>query len=289
MLDIHHFSYGLLTPLLAYTMSVTGCLLGLQCAARARAGEGRAVWITGASISIGGTGIWVMHFIAMLGFSIRGTEIRYDVPLTLLSAITAMVVVGIGLAIVIRPQPTLVGLLTGGAITGIGVGAMHYTGMYAMKSDATITYDAKLVTMSMVIAVIAAIVALWFTLRVKGFPATVAAALIMGIAVCGMHYTGMASMHAHRNDHAMPPSGTGAMDLIAPVIVAISVVSMLLLISVSLTDIDRSIDLPPLRLSNVRTENTAAHKDSIAQPEPLEPATVYWPTIEVSEDRARSK
>ncbi|MFD0361289.1 MHYT domain-containing protein [Nocardia sp. GCM10030253] len=268
---------------------MTGCLLGLQCAARARTGESRIGWLAAAAISIGGTGIWVMHFIAMLGFSIRGTEIRYDIPLTVMSAITAMVVVGIGLVIVIRPQPTVIGLLTGGAITGIGVGAMHYTGMYAMKSDAAITYDAKLVALSMVIAVVAATVALWFTLRVTGFPATVAAALIMGVAVCGMHYTGMASMHAHRNDHAMPPSGTGAMELIAPVIVAISVVSMLLLISVSLTDIERNIDLPPLKLSPVRTESSAARRISIAQPEPLEPATAYWPTIEVSHDRPRSR
>ncbi|MFE7800115.1 MHYT domain-containing protein [Nocardia sp. NPDC057440] len=288
MLDIHHFSYGLLTPLLAYTMSVTGCLLGLQCAARARTGDSRGGWIVAAAISIGGTGIWVMHFIAMLGFSIRGTEIRYDVPLTLLSAVTAMAVVGIGLVIVIRPQPTVLGLLTGGSFTGIGVGAMHYTGMYAMKSDANIAYDSTLVALSMVIAVVAATVALWFTLRVTGFLATVAAALIMGVAVCGMHYTGMASMHAHRNDHAMPPSGTGAMELIAPVIVVISVVSMLLLISVSLTDIDRSIELPPLKLSNVRTENAAARRVSIAQPEPLEPATAYWPTIEIS-DRPLSR
>ncbi|WP_063824862.1 MHYT domain-containing protein [Nocardia pseudovaccinii] len=274
MLDIYHFSYGLLTPLLAYTMSVTGCLLGLQCAARARSGKDRIGWLLGAAVAIGGTGIWVMHFIAMLGFSIRGTEIRYDIPLTLLSAITAIAVVGIGLFIVVKPEPSLRGLLAGGAITGLGVGAMHYMGMYAMKSNAMISYDARRVGLSLVIAVVAATVALWFTLRVRGFFATIGAGLIMGVAVCGMHYTGMSAMHAHTGDmHA--PEGTGAMELIAPIIVVISVVTMLLLISVSLTEIDRSVELPPLRIA------PRAKTDPLPPLPPVEPQilpTAYWPT-----------
>jgi NO-binding membrane sensor protein with MHYT domain len=276
VLDIYHFSYGLLTPLLAYTVSVTGCLLGLQCAARARTGKDRIGWLLGAAIAIGGTGIWVMHFIAMLGFSIRGTEIRYDIPLTLLSAITAIAVVGIGLFIVVKPEPSLLGLLAGGAITGIGVGSMHYMGMYAMKSNAMIVYDMRRVALSMVIAVVAATVALWFTLRVKGFFATVGAGLIMGVAVCGMHYTGMSAMHAHTgNTHE--PEGAGAMELIAPLIVVISVVTMLLLISVSLTEIERNIELPPLRIA-ARAKPDPLPPLPPVEPEILPTATAYWPT-----------
>ncbi|MFI2472121.1 MHYT domain-containing protein [Nocardia xishanensis] len=252
VLDIHHFSYGWLTPILAYIMSFTGSLLGLQCAARARAAEGRAGWLVLAAFAIGGTGIWVMHFIAMLGFSIRGAEIRYDVPLTLLSAATAIVVVGIGLFVVVTPRPTLVALFAGGTVTGLGVAAMHYLGMFAMKSSATIGYDLPTVVLSVAIAVIAATVALWFTLRVNGFLATTGAAGIMGLAVCGMHYTGMASMHAHHAGHDGPVAGTGAMQLLAPLIVGISIVTMLLLIAVSLTSIEHDIDLPPLRAASVR-------------------------------------
>ncbi len=252
VLDIHHFSYGWLTPLLAYIMSFTGSLLGLQCAARARAAEGRAGWLVLAAFAIGGTGIWVMHFIAMLGFSIRGAEIRYDVPLTLLSAATAIVVVGIGLFVVVTPRPTLIALLAGGAVTGLGVAAMHYIGMFAMKSSATISYNLPMVVLSVAIAVIAATVALWFTLRVNGFLATTGAAGIMGLAVCGMHYIGMASMHAHSAGHGGPVAGTGAMQLLAPLIVGISIVTMLLLIAVSLTSIEHDIDLPPLRAAAIR-------------------------------------
>ncbi|MFI6361582.1 MHYT domain-containing protein [Nocardia sp. NPDC050630] len=276
MLDIYHFSYGLLTPLLAYTMSVTGCLLGLQCAARGRTGKDRVGWLLGAAVAIGGTGIWVMHFIAMLGFSIRGSDIRFDIPLTLLSAITAIAVVGIGLFIVVKPEPSLLGLLSGGTITGLGVGAMHYMGMYALKSNAMITYDARRVGLSLVIAVVAATVALWFTLRVKGFVATVGAGLIMGVAVCGMHYTGMSAMHAHTGD-AHVPEGAGAMDLIAPLIVVASVVTMLLLISVSLTEIDRSIELPPLRIAS-RAKLDPLPPLPPVQSEMMPSATAYWPT-----------
>ncbi|MGW4631223.1 MHYT domain-containing protein [Nocardia sp. NPDC004415] len=251
MLDIYHFSYGWITPVLAYFMSVTGCLLGLQCAARGRnATEGRTGWLIGAAVAIGGTGIWVMHFIAMLGFTIRGADIRYDIPLTLFSAVTAMVVVGIGLFMVNKPQPTLRSLLGGGTIAGLGVGTMHYTGMYAMKSTATLSYDASTVALSMLIAVVASVVALWFTLRVKGFLATVGAALIMGVAVCGMHYTGMAAMHAHSNHHAAPPTGAGAMDLLAPLIGVSSIVTMLVLISVSLTEIENEEALPRMWLTS---------------------------------------
>ncbi|MEV6768651.1 MHYT domain-containing protein [Nocardia sp. NPDC051030] len=238
MLEIHHFTYGWVTPVLAYIMSVTGSLLGLRCTARARSGEGREGWLIAAAVAIGGTGIWVMHFIAMLGFSIHGATIRYNVPLTLLSAVIAMVVVWTGLSIVARARWGGWELPASGTVTGLGVGGMHYSGMYAMRSDAMIHYDPWLVTLSMVIAVVASTVALWFTLNINRILATIGAALIMGVAVCGMHYTGMASMSAHEMDHASMPSGAGAMELLAPLMVSVSMVTMVLLIHVGLTEVD---------------------------------------------------
>ncbi|MFC6010744.1 MHYT domain-containing protein [Nocardia lasii] len=251
MLDIYHFSYGWITPVLAYFMSFVGCLLGLQCAARGRnAGRGRVGWLVSAAVAIGGTGIWVMHFIAMLGFTIDGSQIRYDIPLTLFSAVTAMLFVGIGLFMVNKPQPTLASLVGGGTITGLGVGTMHYTGMYAMKSTADLGYNPWLVAVSMVIAVVASIVALWFTLRVRGLAATIGAAAIMGVAVCGMHYTGMAAMHAHAGHHnAAPPSGAQAMQLLGPLIGLICVVTMFVLIIVSLSEVENTEALPKMRLN----------------------------------------
>ncbi len=82
MVQVHNFSYGLLNPGLAYLTSCLGCFLGLQCTARARAMQGaqRIRWLLLAAVSIGITGIWVMHFIAMLGFTIPGQAITYNVP-----------------------------------------------------------------------------------------------------------------------------------------------------------------------------------------------------------------
>ncbi|MFQ6330545.1 MHYT domain-containing protein [Nocardia sp. CWNU-33] len=237
MLEIHHFSYGLVTPVLAYVMSVVGSLLGLRCVARSRIGAGHPGWLVAAAVALGGTGIWVMHFIAMLGFSINGASIRYNVPITLLSAIIAMAVVWIGLSIVNRRPKRASALLGGGTVTGLGVGTMHYSGMYAMNSDAIIDYDMRIVALSIVIAVVAATAALWFTLHVRGLFATGGAALIMGVAVCGMHYTGMAAMRAHHAMHLPPPSGAGAMQLLTPLITIVSIVAMGLLLHLGVTNV----------------------------------------------------
>ncbi|WP_067707420.1 MHYT domain-containing protein [Nocardia yamanashiensis] len=266
MLEIHHFSYGWVTPVVAYIMSVTGSLLGLRCTARARSGDGRKGWLIAAAVAIGGTGIWVMHFIAMLGFSIHGAAIRYNVPITLLSAAIAMVVVWVGLSIVTRGHWGVWSLPVGGTITGLGVGAMHYSGMYAMKSDAMISYDFWLVTLSMVIAVVASTVALWFTLHINGIFATIGAALIMGVAVCGMHYTGMASMSAHHSSHSgTVPAGAGAMELLAPLMISVSMVTMVLLIHVGLTEVDEaSMVAEPTRPEPAQREAWAFQADQAA-------------------------
>ncbi|MEU7633737.1 MHYT domain-containing protein [Nocardia sp. NPDC049220] len=236
MLEIDHFSYGWLTPAIAYIMSVVGSLLGLRCAARAESGS--RGWLVAAAVAIGGTGIWVMHFIAMLGFSIRGASIRYDVPVTLVSAVLAMVVVWVGLYVANETAWRPLALPAGGAITGLGVAGMHYAGMYAMNSDAVIEYDIRVVALSVVIAVAAATAALWFVLHVRGVIVTVCAALVMGVAVCGMHYTGMFAMHAQAHEHTHLPTGAGATEVLTPLMVSVSMITMLLLLHIGITDVD---------------------------------------------------
>jgi len=89
-------------------------------------------WLILAAISIGTTGVWVMHFIAMLGYTIPGMTIRYNIPITVGSMLLAVAVVSVGLLIVGFGQPTVRNLLLAGVITGVGVASMHYTGMAAM-------------------------------------------------------------------------------------------------------------------------------------------------------------
>ncbi|WP_330179765.1 hypothetical protein OHB26_25430 [Nocardia sp. NBC_01503] len=247
MLEIDQFTYGWLTPTLAYLMSVIGSLLALRCMVRARAQNGHRGWIITGAIALGGTGIWVMHFIAMLGFSVSNATIRYDVPVTVLSALIAMGVVWLGLSIVVhRHGGEWFALITGGAITGLGVAAMHYAGMYAMKTDVSVQYDPWVVLLSLVIAIVAATAALWFALHVHGLAATIGAAVIMGIAVSGMHYTGMFAMHAHVAEHMHAPSGAQANQLLTPLIIAVSMVTMIMLFQVGITEIDEP-DLSRIR------------------------------------------
>ncbi|MCU1648063.1 MAG: putative signaling protein [Nocardia sp.] len=246
MLKIDQFTYGWVTPVLAYLMSVVGSLLALRCMVRARNQQGHGGWIVTGAIALGGTGIWVMHFIAMLGFSVQDTTIRYNVPITLFSAAIAMGVVWLGLYIVMRWRGEVFALITGGTVTGLGVAAMHYSGMCAMKTEAIVRYDPWIVLLSIVIAVSAAVAALWFALRVSSIIATISAALIMGVAVCGMHYTGMFAMHAHVADNMPAPSGAQASQLLTPLIVAVSMATMLLFLQVGITDVDEP-DLSRIR------------------------------------------
>ncbi|MEU1980685.1 MHYT domain-containing protein [Nocardia sp. NPDC019395] len=235
MLHLEHFALGWLTPALAYFLSATGCAIGLQCTKQARRGRRRLGWLAMASIALGGTGIWVMHFVAMLGFSIEGAQIRFDVPLTVLSAAIAIAVVGIGLYLVSSPGSGRVSLIIGGVITGLGIGAMHYTGMSAMQTDAHIAYDPARVALSLVIATVVATATLWFSLRSWGVASTLGAAFVLAGAVATMHYTGMSAMHAHAVPDAAQPRGAEALEVLGPLLGALSVVTVGLLIGISMT------------------------------------------------------
>jgi NO-binding membrane sensor protein with MHYT domain len=198
MIHVDNFSNGALNPAFSYAVSCVGCFLGLRCTTRARAlrGRARARWLTLAALSIGTTGIWVMHFIAMLGFAIPGEPIRYNVPVTILSMVIAVVVVAIGIFIVGFGREGNGPLLLGGTIIGLGVASMHYIGMGAVRVQASLSYNPGLVAASVVIAVIAGTAALWMALRLDSIWSTFVASLIAGVAVNGMHYTGMAAVHA---------------------------------------------------------------------------------------------
>ena len=230
---VHNFSYGPLNPGLAYLTSCLGCFLGLQCTARARAMQGsqRARWLLLAGISIGTTGIWVMHFIAMLGFTIPGQTITYSVPVTILSMLIAVAVVSVGLLIVGFGGEGLGPLLLGGTIIGLGVASMHYMGMWAMRMPDTMSYSGQLLALSVVIAIVAGTAALWAALRLGGVRHTLLASLIMGVAVSGMHYTGMAALTVQSAPGAgMASMGSGATGLafLLPLILGITAVAFVL-------------------------------------------------------------
>lgn len=254
MAEIDHFTFGALTPALAYAMSCAGSLLGLLCTGRARllSGSAQARWLMFGALAIGGTGIWVMHFIAMLGFTISGATIRYDIPITLLSAVIAVVVVGFGLLVVGLGRLTVSSLLLSGLITGIGVAAMHYAGMAAMHANIPIHYDRTLVGISVLIAVGAATAALWAALRVRGAWATTGAALIMGVAVSSMHYTGMSAMSVEGSAGGGTPHGAPPLGFLAPLIVGIAVSTICLLTAVAVAPSQREMQAENELMDRVR-------------------------------------
>ncbi|WP_459546398.1 MHYT domain-containing protein [Nocardia sp. X0981] len=237
-MQLEHFSNGWVTPVLAYLMSFIGSVLGLRCALRARTAQPAFGWLVAAAVALGGAGIWVMHFTAMLGFAIDGAVIRYDMPMTVLSAVIAVVVVLIGLAVVVRGHRETIALPLGGTITGLGVAAMHYLGMAAMNTGVPMEYGTGLVLLSILIAVVAATAALWFTLHVQGWGNTIGAAAIMGIAVCGMHYTGMAAMSAQHTGHSEVPEGAAPVELLTPLLTTVALVVVGLVVLVGVAELD---------------------------------------------------
>ncbi|OWA06757.1 hypothetical protein B9W68_20205 [Streptomyces sp. CS227] len=206
------FSYGLVTPVAAFLMAALGGALGLRCTVRSLHGGQtfKAGWLALGAAAIG-CGVWTMHFVGMMGFSVAESAISYDVPLTLVSLGVAIVVVGIGVFIVGYRGTRPATLATAGLVTGLGVAAMHYIGMYSMSLRGEFAYDPVLVVLSVLIAVVAATAALWAAMTVRGFLPSLGASAIMGVAVTGMHYTGMSAMTVHLDGHASRTVQGGSM------------------------------------------------------------------------------
>jgi NO-binding membrane sensor protein with MHYT domain len=192
----NHIAYEPLLVALSYLISVLGSYTALQLAIaipQARSRLAALGWVAGAAVALGGGAIWSMHFIAMNAADM-GMPVSYDATLTLSSLAMAIVASGIGLYVVGRGEGSATKLLVSGVVTGLGVALMHYTGMAAMIMKARISYDNTLFYASLVIAVVAATVALWLAFNLRGNLQRFGSALVMGVAVCGMHYTAMVAV-----------------------------------------------------------------------------------------------
>jgi len=193
-MDTVEGSYQPVLVALSFVISVVGSFAALRLAKLIPLHErdDRLPWILGASFALAGGGIWSMHFIAMLAFDM-GMPVSYDIPVTALSLVVAWAVTGLGFFLVSRQASSPVRLGAAGTLMGLGVAFMHYTGMAAMRMGATISYDTTLLVLSVVIAVVASTAALWLAFHLERTWQMAVAAVVMGVAVCGMHYTGMAA------------------------------------------------------------------------------------------------
>jgi NO-binding membrane sensor protein with MHYT domain len=236
LVTVNNFSHGLVNPVLGYVVSCLGAFLGLRCVTRSGyyQGRARALWLAAAATAIGATGIWAMHFVAMLGFSVPGQVISYNVPITIASMLIAIAVVGVGLVIVGSGDGGRPRLLGGGLIVGIGVATMHYLGMAAIVMSDSMSYNTPLVIASVAIAVIAGTAALWIGTWVRGIGATAGASLVMGAAVSGMHYTGMAAMRVHAGGMA-GMAGASSDSFLLPLLLGITLITFVLTLIMSLS------------------------------------------------------
>ncbi|KFF42508.1 MULTISPECIES: putative bifunctional diguanylate cyclase/phosphodiesterase [Pseudomonas] len=191
-------SYSTSLVVISLCVAMLASYTALDLAGRIATTKGRAVylWITGGAAAMG-VGIWSMHFIGMLALRLP-FALGFDLGITALSLLIAVLSSGFALWLVSQPRLPAWQLAFGALVMGAGIASMHYTGMAAMRMTPGIDYDPTLFGASLLIAVMASGAALWiaFNLR-RNTPyvrlARGAAAVVMGVAIVGMHYTGMAA------------------------------------------------------------------------------------------------
>jgi NO-binding membrane sensor protein with MHYT domain len=178
-----------------------------------------------------------MHFVGMLAFSLPCNS-SYDPVVTFLSVIPAILASTLAIKIISRNDISRTQLIAGGLLLGAGIGAMHYSGMAAMRLNGLIRYDIKLFILSILIALVLATFALWIKFRLKTLQirwsggVTLISAVVMGLAVSGMHYTAMASAYFIRGGDAAASSGIAPTFLAAIVLVVTSLIIVVTLVAV---------------------------------------------------------
>jgi NO-binding membrane sensor protein with MHYT domain len=227
----------LLSILVAIFVSYTALSLSARVA-RAKGGSNAGLWVAGGALAMG-CGIWSMHFIGMLALSLP-IPLTYDLTLTITSLVIAIAISGFALSVASNPEISTGHLTVSALILGAGICAMHYSGMAAIDLVPMVTYEPLLLTASIIIAVVASFAALWLFFRLREGQtlmmrlARLGAAFVMGFAITGMHYTGMAA--SRFNSRAVCIGGEGvntsslAITICVVAFVVLSITSLVLVI-----------------------------------------------------------
>ena len=188
--------------LLAYLVACAGCFATLDMAERAshaEKAESQRIWRLVGTACLAG-GIWAMHFIGMLAFE-APIEIHYALPITLVSLLIALFAAWLVMHTLSQPHQNLWQYLKASICIGLGIAAMHYVGMGAMRSEALASFEPKLFSLSIVIAMGASLATLWIASRLRGgtgLPHKLlkyGASLVLGAGLLSMHFTGMAAFN----------------------------------------------------------------------------------------------
>ncbi len=192
-------SYNSGLVILSLLVAIFSSGMALQTAHIARMADlrpHRQIAICTGAIALGG-GIWTMHFIGMLAFDLC-TSVHYDPAITMLSVLPSVGASWVALQILSQARVQRSHLIVGGILVGLGIGTMHYSGMAAMQMAPMLRYDPFTFFLSIVLAVVLATLALWIRFRLHRTRLTlllrvVISGIVLGLAISGMHYTGMAA------------------------------------------------------------------------------------------------
>jgi NO-binding membrane sensor protein with MHYT domain len=185
----HDWRLVIVAGVVCFLASLTA--ISLFARARASSERGRATWILAAGAATG-CGIWATHFIAMLAYE-PGISIAYEIVLTVLSLLAAVAVTAAGLGVAVY-APRRWGAAVGGGIVGAGVACMHYLGMFAVEVPGRVTWSIDLVIVSIALGMLLGMAALELSVRRTDVRATLAAALLLTLAIVSHHFTAMGAV-----------------------------------------------------------------------------------------------
>ena len=224
------------------------------------------LWLVGGALAMG-SGIWSMHFIGMLAFSLP-IALAYDIPTTIVSLFIAVITSAFALSVANRQRISLVHLSLGAVMLGGGISAMHYVGMAAIQITPMITYEPGLLLLSVGIAIVASFAALWLFFRLRRGNtvlmrlARIGAAFVMGLAVSGMHYTGMAASRFSPGSFCIGAGTTDqrwlALTIAVPAIAVLAITTILLVYDGHLESRTRKHNAQ-LEKANAQLEHAATH------------------------------
>ena len=231
-------SYDYRLVALSVVIAVCASYAALDLASRVSAARGRArtVWLGGGAVAMG-LGIWSMHYIGMLAFSLP-IPVSYDWPTVVASLLAAVLASAVALTVVSQSDLRVRHAVIGSIFMGSGIAAMHYIGMEAMRMTAMCDYSAPIVIASVALAIAISLVALWLVSLSLGEQRSigwrkVASALVMGAAIPVMHYTGMAAASFTRSSmvpdlsHAVAITtlGTAGITIVTLVVLGLAVLT----------------------------------------------------------------
>src|SRR3989442_8115275 len=248
--------YDLRLVALSVVVAAIASYAALDLAGRVSTSKGKAsaAWLLGGALAMG-TGIWSMHLIGMLAFSLP-VRVAYDIWITMLSMLAAVAVSGVALYTVRRPAMTPGNVTLAGTIMGAGICVMHYTGMAAMRMSPPIAYDPVLFVASVLVAIIASLSALWIAFQLRqrysalAVFAKLGSAVVMGLAIAGMHYTGMAAARFAPDSVCLAADSTGGTKAASLALVIGVITVLILMITLVISALDAHFAPHAAKLAN---------------------------------------